>query len=178
MDLADTGSNVDMCILLILNANSSQTNEVETKADSVHYMLESNQPKADKVHDMLKEIHDWYRKNLKAAKTATPITTVFTAKAAGAMPDLDLLGVDDEPQLRFEVHVQLPYGYGTSLICPRASFERYWLAYSYERPSTGIFRCNCRGDVDADELKFSSVWVDHSKDLQFSCTTPAMVTLT
>jgi hypothetical protein len=135
-------------------------------------MLEQDKLKADKVHDMLEEIYVWYQKNLKASKAAPSVSTVSKDKEEGFATAFELMSIDEEPQLRFEVHLQLPNRSETALICPRASFERNWIAQSSEQPPRGIFRCNCRRDISADELKFSTVWVDHGKDLRFSRTDP------
>ena len=84
---------------------------------------------------MLEEIYGWYEKNLKASKTAP----VQTANLNVVPPNLET-----DPQLTFEVYIELPGGTETTLICPRASFDPSWLDIKDNRAPPELFRCHCR----------------------------------
>lgn len=109
---------------------------------------------------MLEEIHNWYEKNLKAAEMPPP-----KSKISKEPPPNN----EAEPQLTFEIHIELPKEAEINLICPRASFMEGWLSNTDGWLSQGLFRCHCRLNNDVDASTISHRGPDHSADLRFSC---------
>jgi hypothetical protein len=109
---------------------------------------------------MLEEIHEWYEKNLKDAKTVSVTAAHFKE---------NLTHIDADPQLTFELYAEMPDGKETSLVRPRVSFHSQWLDIRDNKTPSRLFRCHCRLVYGLERSTALSQDDDHTANLQFSC---------